>query len=711
MKERSIEDLFSVVPEMSEELSKSSIIEKIEKRNIKPEMPKNKKDNSFAFIAAIFVVLLVGTLAINGGFSDKVSVATKQENIAQTTQKHDTGVPAVKPEPVISENLPEGIYTFERREQVEEYFREISVINGYFYYVTDDSAVDFEDGALKNEAAEESVTYPVADSATGSVNGSYTGTNTQNGADEGDIIKTDGRYLYIVSYVNTVSYVKIVDTRDMKVLAELSYDYADGYSLSGEIYIKDDRLIVLYNKLEYLKSGVYNGFVCYDYYGGDGETLADVYDISDRAKPEKLFTVSQSGSIVSTRMIGDVLYTITRYTEFPDAEGDDFYCVPEVNGSAVDCKSIIHFNEENTWTYTIITATDISDDKSESGSLSILTNSTGMYCSEDNLYLARNKYDGSGDKTLITKISLNGTEIKCEASGEVEGCYNDKYSFDEYEGRLRIVTTEYDYETFKNKCHLYILDENLEVVSGIDDITNGLNEEVKAVRFMGKTAYVVTFEQTDPLFVLDLSDVNNPLVKGKLFMPGYSTYLHPVRDGILLGIGYGGDENSEDQSKLKIALYDVSDMNNPKILDEFIINNGYTDVNYDAKALIHYTSKSIIGIPVTVHSYNGYGNPVKSFAIISYEGDKLESVSGFVHETESKYYYGGLFRGTCIGDYLYTVDTCAVIEHRLSDGEKLRECILVTEEELNHKINVEEYKGYTDSGFAVATTSAAYIPE
>lgn len=709
MKDKRTEDLFGFEPDLPEGLSKDRIIEKIEKRSINPKKTEVKKDNSFFFIAATFAVLLIGALAFSGGFGNKAPVAPKQQTTAQITTQQTVRPEPIKPKPIVSEGLPEGVYTFESREQVEEYFRDISVINGYFYYVTDDSAVDFEEGALKNEAAEEIVTYPVADSATGSVNGSYTGTNTQNGADEGDVIKTDGRYLYIVSYVNTVSYVKIVDTKDMKLLCEIPYDNAEGYNLSNEIYVKDDRLVVLYNKLENLKSGVYNGFVCYDYYGGDGETLADIYDISDRAKPEKLFTVSQSGSVISTRMIGNVLYTVTRYCDLPEKDSDDFYCVPEVNSSAVDCKQIIHFEEENAFTYTVITATDITDEKAERGSLSILTNSTGLYCSEENLYLARNTYNDSGDKTLLTKISLNGTEIKCEASGEVGGCYNDKYSFDERDGYLRLVTTAYNYETFRQVCSLYILNEKLEVVSKIDDITDGLDEEVKAVRFMGDKAYVVTFEQTDPLFVLDLSDVNNPVVKGKLFMPGYSTYLHPIRDGVLLGIGYGGTENGEDMNKLKIALYDVSDMNNPKVLDEFIINNGYTDVNYDAKALIHFSAKNIVGIPVTVHSYNGYGNPVRSFAIISYEGDKLESVSGFVHETESKYYYGGLFRGTCIGDYLYTIDTCAVIEHRLSDGEKLRECVLATDEELNPKIDIEDYKDDADMGVVVAT-SAAYIP-
>ena len=711
MKEKNTENLFGFSPEMPEGLSKESILEKIEKNNIRPKKPDAKKDYSFAFVVALFAVLLVGALAVTGSFSNKAPVAQKQEGTSQSIAQQTEKVP-VKPDPVVSEELPEGVYTFESREQVEAHFKYAYEQNYYLYYNTVADAFDLEDGAIKNEMAGEAASDAVADAPGSSVNGAYgdyTGTNTQNGADEGDVIKTDGRYLYIVTYVNTVSYVKIVDTKDMKLLCELPYDNNEGYNLSGEIYINGDRLVVLYNKLESLKNNFYGEFIYYDYIGGDGETLADIYDISDKTKPEKLFTVSQSGSVISTRMIGNVLYTVTRYYDFPENEDDDFYCVPEVNGSAVDCKEIIHFDEDKVSAYTVITATDITDEKSERGSLSILTNSTGMYCSEENLYLARNTYNEKGDKTVITKISLDGTSIRCEASGEVSGCYNDKYSFDESNGYLRLVTTAYNYETFRQVCSLYILDENLETVSKIDDITGGLDEEVKAVRFMGEKAYVVTFEQTDPLFVLDLSDVNNPSVKGKLFMPGYSTYLHPVRDGVLLGIGYGGDENSEDMSKLKIALYDVSDMNNPKILDEFIINNGYTDVNYDAKALIHFPAKNIVGIPVTVHSYNGYGNPVRSFAIISYEGDKLQSVSGFVHETESEYYYGGFFRGTCIGDYLYTVDTCAVIEHRLYDGEKLRECILATDEELYPEINIEDYKGDTVE-YTVATSSA-YIPE
>lgn len=697
MKDSRIEEYFASAPELPQGLSKEAIIKRIEEEKIIPEMPKKSREMPTGLVVAVFAVILAVALVLQSNFGD-INIAKPDENMGTTAPVYI---------PHTSDELPEGVYTFENEQQIKDYFANITQDIYYTYNSSFAGAPALRDDAVaedfvqKGEIAPEAPTQSAANSATGSAPDSFTGTNTQNSADEGDVIKNDGRYLYIISGANGGTMVNIVDTKTMKRLCDIPYsDESKGYA--NDLYVNGDILVVLYRKSEVKKEKDYS-YKPMDYSYVDTTTLADIYDIADRSKPELVRTVSQQGYTVSSRMIGTVLYNVTCYNEWNKGESDDLP-VPEVNGVKVGCADIIHFNTSAS-SYTVITATDTADKDSETTSLSVLSSSNEIYCSESNLYLLRRAYDGElGNITAITKISLDGTKLVCAAEGKVNGSFNSNYSFDEYKGNLRVVTTNYNYKTYKNECALNVLDGELNIIGRIADITGGLNEEVKSVRFMGETAYVVTFEQTDPLFVLDLSEPEAPAIKGELFMPGYSTYLHPLGNGRLLGIGYGGDEENADLSKLKIALYDVSDMTKPEILDEFIINNGDTTVNYDTKALIHYAAKNIIGIPVTVYDYSGYGKSVNSYAVITYGDKKLSSVEGFVHTAPDYIYYSKLFRGTCINDFLYTVDDYSVIEHSLSDGTQQRSCQLKIAYP-SGGIKPSDY-----SGMQTVVTSPAFIP-
>lgn len=663
MKDSRIEEYFAPSPEMPKSLSKEAILNRIEAEKVVPEKPKSSGETPAGLVVAVFAVILALALVLQSNFGN-IGIAKPEE----VTQKQSA------PEyiPYTGDGLPEGVYTFANEQQLREYFVNTSQDIYYVYNstLTDNAPVLRDDGAdlaVKEELAPESATQSAVNSSTNTLAGSYTGTNTQNSADEGDVIKNDGRYLYIISSANGGTSVNIVDTNTMENLYNIDYsDKSDAYA--SDLYVNGNTLVVLYKSGKMVE-------VKENYRYVENTTLADIYDITDRSKPELVRTVSQEGSLVSSRMIGTVLYTVTSYTEWFQEDSDDLP-VPEINGVKVNCSDIIHFDSKGN-SYTVITATDTADKNSETTDLSVLAPSNQIYCSENNLYILRNCYNSeSGDTTAITKISLEGTRLTCSANGEVKGRFNNNYSFDEYEGNLRVVTTNYNYKTFRNECALHILNGKLESIGEIADITGGLNEEVKSVRFMGDVAYVVTFEQTDPLFVLDLSEPEAPAIKGELFMPGYSTYLHPLGNGRLLGIGYGGDDENADLNKLKIALYDVSNMTKPEILDEFIINNGDTTVNYNPKALIYYAAKNIIGIPVTVYDYGYYTKTVNSYAVITYADGKLASVEGFVHERSDYIYSSKLFRGTCIGDCLYTVDDYSVIEHGLYDGEEKRSCQL-----------------------------------
>ena len=125
----------------------------------------------------------------------------------------------------------------------------------------------------------------------------------------------------------------------------------------------------------------------------------------------------------------------------------------------------------------------------------------------------------------------------------------------------------------------------------------GKGERIFSVRFIGEAAYVVTFRQTDPLYVVDLSDPTNPTVAGELKIPGYSAYLHPLGNGRLLGIGQEATEEGRTIGA-KVSLFDVSDPADPKEVDTFVLEDSYTDVEWDHHAFLYWAPEQIMVMPL-----------------------------------------------------------------------------------------------------------------
>ncbi len=676
-----LSDKFNGCPELPESLSKESIIKKIKENNIKPEEKKTFSFKMEALAAAVAVIIVAAVVMAQGGnnlidFQGTTHVTENQPEVAFNPEN------AVSVD-VEGNSLPEGVYTFKDSESAKKHVLTAYKSDNYYYYFTDSknqaAATTF---AAVSQAVTAAPMAPgdtahntVGDGAVGS--SSHTETNQQTvGVDEGDIIKNDGRYIYVAgNQFGYESRVKIIDTETMSLVYSSKNVTPDGIdSAVDEMYVDGNRLTVVYDYTQYdEKTKLVH---C--------TTYVDVYDITDKVNPRKIMTKTQDGRFTSSRMIGDVLYTVSVYTVTgKDKEEAEKYALPLINGEEISGSCIFYF-EEPSLLYSVITAIDTSDENAESTSIAILGGSEEIYCSENAVYCVwsgnRKASEGGRSITRITSFSIDGTAVKCKASGEVTGRYNNQYSFDEYKGYLRVATTHYDYKTYKNVSSIYVLDESLKVVGSCENLAD--DEQVKSVRFMGDRGYVVTFRQTDPLFSLDLSDPEKPVVTGELKLPGYSTYLHPLSENTLMGIGYGGDESNADMGKLKIALFDISDMTEPRLLDEYIIDSSSSQANYDPKALIHFAERSIIGIPVfTYNADSVYG--VNSFAIITYSENKLSQVTGFVHDTTR---HSEFFRGTCTGDKLYTVDSFKVIEHSLQSGEKVRECVITDEkEEINNK--------------------------
>ena len=295
----------------------------------------------------------------------------------------------------------------------------------------------------------------------------------------------------------------------------------------------------------------------------------------------------------------------------------------------IDFDKIYYFDNIESLNYLTLAGFSI-DNKKEADIQTFLGAGEDVYSSNQNMYIAKQKnvYDADTHKSLgydtkILKFNLNNGKIKFKAEADVTGGINNQFSMDENNGYLRIATTvgisSWDIDNDSSSNSLYILDENLKEVGKVEGIAKG--EKIYSVRYVGNKAYVVTFKTMDPLFVIDLSDVKKPKILGELKIPGYSTYLHPYDETHLIGFGYDTKENSSEdgyvQNGLKMSMFDITNLNNPKEMFTVKIGkNGTTSpLTEDHKALLFSKEKNIIAFPVNSYKNGKYVSKAQIYKI------------------------------------------------------------------------------------------------
>jgi len=292
------------------------------------------------------------------------------------------------------------------------------------------------------------------------------------------------------------------------------------------------------------------------------------------------------------------------------------------------------------------------------------------------------------EQTILHRIHITDGEITYIGQGSVPGYINNQFSLDEYNGYLRISTTlqgssiSYLFGSIAPETNLYVLDMNLHIVGSLEDITPDSGESIYATRFVGSTCYIVTYKQTDPFIVIDLSDPITPVVLGTLEIPGYSTYLHPYDDTHMIGIG-------RDNNSVKISLYDVSDISSPVEVSRYIIENKdkdngwWTDSTalYEHKAFLFDKGKNLLVIPAGNYS-------VQSAYVFNISLDTGLNLKGVItHDYQStqqdpSYYWGpsrnSIQRTLFIGDVLYTISENMVQMNDLENLNELNNVLLVS---------------------------------
>ena len=518
-------------------------------------------------------------------------------------------------------------------------------------------------------------------------------TNVQvEGVDEGDILKNDGSYLYIVRMANDAGYVDIVDIRDpqdlhsvghIDVCKSTSTEERNTFADITELFVTGETLTVLYTETTYPVTDwtleIYDGAV-----GADTtQTTAAVYDITDRAAPVLRYTYAVDGSLISSRMTGGTLLLVTEYS-VPLYKNDS-----DLKNASVPCfykdnvktrfpvNTVCLTANTESQSYLTVTLLDTASDGTNAQMKAVLGGGTDIYCTEDALLVAAQDLsdavtysnaagDGTASFTLaavdtrLFAFSLEGG-IRYTGSTKIDGTLLNQFSMDAHNGYYRIATTAED-----GSC-LTVLNESLETVGELRGIAPG--EDIYAARFMGDTAYLVTFYQTDPLFVLDLSDPASPRVTGELKIPGFSNYLHPYAENLLIGIGTAGDENGA-TGQLKISLFDVGNMQEPKEISAVVFDDrAFSDsaAQYDHHAYLSL-SDGTFAIPVTE---SGPLTDPHSFAcVLTVEDGELRVLETYSPDTATYLAYT-VTRITYAGSTLFTLSDTALVAFDRGTGEQL----------------------------------------
>ena len=483
------------------------------------------------------------------------------------------------------------------------------------YYIDDMLSVDSITNAnSKNETA------------TNEVANDYSKTNTQvQGVDEADIVKTDGTYIYYL----TNEKLTIINTENTSQMKEMSTIKFDETFTPEELFLNNDKIIVIGTRYEYDKTerkiGIDEDYL-YPNYMDKTYTSAKLYNVKDKINPALERTVEVEGDYLTARMIGSNVYIASnKYMYYAyicntykstELNEDDFKphyldtaTSNETKSINFDC--IYYIPEFEDTNYLNIVAFNITNNQ-EANVESYLGAGEEIYASKENLYVTKTKYDYERkNKTSITteiyKFNLNNANCTFAKAGDVPGSVLNQFSMDECNGYFRIATTDStSWNSESNTNNLYVLNENLETIGKIEGLAKG--ERIYSVRFMGNRAYMVTFVETDPLFVIDLSNPTTPTVLGELKIPGYSKYLHPYDETHLIGIGedtevvnYGYGDRVVTNG-MKMAMFDVTDPNNPQELYNVKIGEKgtYSELLYNHKALLFSKEKNIIAFPISI---------------------------------------------------------------------------------------------------------------
>lgn len=537
----------------------------------------------------------------------------------------------------------------------------------------------------------------------------FTDTNVQvHGVGEADLVKTDGDLIYVLAQDHVVS-VNAAPADEMEIAGRAAID---GYAKS--MFLHESQLTVL--------SQVHDAYIPYPIAMVDPPVMVagearmsigffnsqikvTVFDITDGQLDESdlVYETLIDGSLVDTRSVDEHLYVVVqnrfnliqpRYTvddttgreihesqeayghRVRDIEFDEFlpgYTTTtvspngeqEVSGSLVTAPDIYVPEIPDKASMTTVVVFEANGKSGPVSTTSVVGTGGEVFSSRDNLYLASTRWWGiwgEGQRTTIHQFSIDGADVDLLATGDVEGRVLNQFSMDEsHDGFFRIATTS---SAGALDNFVFVMERDgdlLDVVGSVDGIGKG--ETIQSVRFLGDRAYVVTFRMVDPLFSIDLADPENPQVTGELKVPGFSTYLHPISEEMLVGFGRDADELTGQSRGLQLSLFDVSDPTEPTLADSYLFPgeaHQWSDALHDHHAFSHYPGYGLVALPVAENNW-WWDKGTSGLAVLKLDTGENASITHVtVIEHDST-----VLRSLRIGQVLYSISDRTIKANRM----------------------------------------------
>jgi uncharacterized secreted protein with C-terminal beta-propeller domain len=550
---------------------------------------------------------------------------------------------------------------------------------------------------------------------------SFSGTNVQVlGVDEPDMVKTDGERIVVLSEGMLI--VADVTGSEPVITGRLHLGSRSVQSL----FLSEDRVLLFGSMWTTFHPLASSDAAFTPQYQSPSMELIEV-DIS--GEPVIVRSMTIDGRFISGRMVGDTIRLVSSSGpvglewSFPEGTGlraeqqaieenkeiirrstpDNwipYYIVSDSDGRTTDqgtlfdCNRASHPEEFAGLNMLSVVTIDLGNGLEVIDSTGVLANGSTVYASTESLYVATQNWETwrSGIErvaedqrqtvtTDIHKFDISDPSVTTYLStGAVEGYLLNQFSMDEHNGHLRVASTtspSWWGSGFETESLVTVLADSGEGRLSPVGIVDGLGktEQIYSVRFMGDMAYVVTFRQTDPLYTLDLSVPSAPAIVGELKILGYSAYLHPVGDGLLLGIG----QDATDTGQIKgtqVSLFDVSDPANPTRLDQITLSEGSSSqVEYDHHAFLYWEPTGLAMVPVQQWFWDGDKDDVFFGAVgFSLEGTDLTEVRRFAHpggESQEWDWRAQITRSIVIGDRLYTISNRGIMSNDLGTLDEL----------------------------------------
>ena len=620
--------------EIPEQLTPQSVEEKLKREAQQKKIQRRKIMIRWMEAAAVLAIVAAGGTQTELYKQWKEPALSSEADMEKPVAEQDTES-SVQPEEVDASG------EFKQADSEEELYKTLQELEkqtgsyargGDVMLLEESAEITTMDAGAADTAANQKVTGEA----------DYSQTNVREaGVDEGDVVKTDGSYLYILKSSGSVRIVDIRGTK-MKEIAEIQPEKLN--ESIEDLYLDGDRLMLVTtgyeSSMEEAESDMYT-VNRYQY------TALTVYDITEREHPEVTGRITQEGDYRQSRKNGDYVYLLTQYSPSLGDSFEDSSVMPLVNEQKLAISDVYLPDQTSQPDYLVASGINIQDPENVISSKAIVSGAADFYMSSDNLFICNNNWNDGKSSTEILRFACEDGEITAGAMCELPGFLNDTFSLDEYQGYLRVLLTE---DSNGESNSLYILDADMQVTGAIRDLADG--ETIRSARFMGTIAYFVTFRQTDPLFCADLSDPDNPQILSELKLTGFSSYLHPYGDHLLLGVGYEAEEETGSQTGVKLSMFDISEPSQVEELDKYVIKGAsYLPSDYDYKAILADGEKNLIGFVCD-----------GEYLVFSYDEEK--GFQNLLTYTMSDWEYwdgDASCRGVYAGDEFYIVDQDEVL--------------------------------------------------